>query len=667
MKLLMEHEAKEILEKHGIPTARCIFAESEEEAVKAARQIGFPVVMKVAGRKIIHKSDVGGVALNIQSEDGVRETFRRLMAIGNAEGVNLQPMLEKGIEVIVGVAENEQFGSVVMFGLGGIFAEVLRDVSFRLLPLTTRDAEEMVREIRGYRLLEGYRGVRGDVRAVVELLVKVGEMVEEEGIVEMDLNPVFVYENGLRVADARMVVGERRRFDMEVGDISFFFNARSVAVVGASRNLMKPGGRIVSNLKDLGFSGKIYPVNPRADEILGYKCYPSVREIPDKVDIAVIAVPSKNAKQVVEDCAEKGVRGIVVVSAGFAEGWEKGRELEEEIVQIAKANGIRVIGPNTMGLLDPESGLTTFFSILRKIGKGNIGVLAQSGAFANFVLLSLWQVGFSRIIAIGNKCDVNEVEVLKYLDDDERTDVIAVYLEGFTNGRKLYEVMKECKKPVVVLKSGRTEAGKRSALSHTASISTSEEVFEAACKQAGVVKVYDYEEMIDAVKALALMPLPRGNRVGVIQPSGAECVMSADAVVENGLKLAAYSESTLNRIYELSPEWHSINNPLDLYPIAEKSGDEVFVELLKVFAEDDNIDAIVAGIFLPSLVRLGFDFSWVREYNKPVLFTMKDDIEELRKARVEIEKSGVPVYPTPERAVRALKNMLTVSKKFGMM
>nr|WP_290597316.1 acetate--CoA ligase [Archaeoglobus sp. JdFR-39] len=663
MKPLMEHEAKEILEKHGITTTKCIFCQSEEEAVRAARNIGFPVVMKVAGRKIIHKSDVGGVALNIENEREVIETFRKLIAIENAEGVNVQAMAEKGIEVILGVAENEQFGSILMFGLGGIFVEVLKDVSFRLLPLSVEDAEEMVKEVKGYKLLQGYRGVKGDVNALINLIMKVGKMVEEEGIVEMDLNPVFVYEKGYCVVDARMVVGERKSFDMEIGDISFFFDAQSIAVIGASRNIFKPGGKVVDNLKNLGFKGRVYPVNPNADEILGYKCYPSVKAIPDNVDIAVIAIPSKNAKQVVEECAEKGVKGIVVLSGGFAEGWEQGRDLEREIVKIARKSGIRIIGPNTMGILDPESGLTSFFSILRKIGSGNIGVLAQSGAFANFVLLSLWHVGFSRIIAIGNKCDINEVEVLKYLVDDDKTKVIAVYLEGFTNGRKFYEIMKESKKPIIVFKSGRTEAGKRSALSHTASISTSEEIFDAACKQAGVAKVYDFEELVDTVKAISLQPLPKGDRVGVIQPSGAECVMSADAVVENGLKLASYSDLTLEKIYELAPEWHSINNPLDLYPIAEQSGDEAFIDVLRVFAEDENIDAIVAGIFIPSLMKLGIDFSWLREYNKPVLFTMKDDIEELRKAKMMIEKNGFPVYTTPERAVRSLRNMWFISKK----
>jgi len=352
-----------------------------------------------------------------------------------------------------------------------------------------------------------------------------------------------------------------------------------------------------------------------------------------------------------------------VLSGGFAEGWEQGKELERQIVEIARKSGIRIIGPNTMGILDPESGLTSFFSILRKLGGGGIGLLAQSGAVANFMLLPLWHVGFSRILAIGNKADVGEVEALNYLLNDHKTKVVAVYLEGFTNGRKFYELMKAAKKPIVVLKSGRTEAGKRSALSHTASISTSEEIFEAACRQAGVAKVYDFEELVDVAKGFALQPLPRGSRVGVIQPSGAECVMSADAVVENGLKLAKYSEETLEKLYELAPEWHSINNPLDLYPIAEKSGDEVFNEVLRIFNEDENIDAIVAGVFIPSLIKLGVDFSWTREFRKPLLFNMKDDIEELRKARIEIERSGVPVYPTPERAVRVLRHMVAVADK----
>ncbi|MEM2022534.1 MAG: acetate--CoA ligase family protein [Archaeoglobaceae archaeon] len=663
--MLLEHEAKEILEKYGIRTARCIFAESEEKAVSAARQIGFPVVMKVASRKIVHKSDVNGVRLNVKSEEEVRRNFNELMAIDGAEGVNVQPMLQQGIEVIVGVAENEQFGSVAMFGLGGVFVEVLKDVSFRLLPITKRDAEEMVREIKGYRILQGYRGKKADISAIVDLLLKINDVVEKESVVEMDLNPVFVYENGYAVADARMVVGKRKNFNYELGDLSVLFNPRSVAVVGASREAGKPGNQVILNLQNMGFEGKIFPVNPKVDFIYGLKCYPSVKDIPEEVDIAIIAVPSKFVPSVIEECVAKKIKGAIVLSGGFSEGWEKGAEIEKRMVEIAKKNGMRILGPNTMGILDMDGKFTSFFSYLLKIGKGNIGVVAQSGAFANFSLLYLHHIGVSRILALGNTADVTEYEALNFLCQDEKTKVIAAYFEGFKNGRALYEVMKSCKKPIVVLKSGRTEAGKRSALSHTASLSTSEEVFDAVCKQARVVKTRDFEELVDAVKAISLQPLPKGDRVAIIEPSGAECVMSADAVEEHGLRLAKYSDISISKLYDLVPEWHSINNPLDLYPFIERNGDRVLFDVIKIFMEDEGIDAIISGLFIPSLPNLTFELDWVKSYEKPLYFTLKYEIMELFEIRRKIETLGFPVYPTPERAVRALKHSLIAKEKIG--
>ncbi|RLI77086.1 acyl-CoA synthetase (NDP forming) [Archaeoglobales archaeon] len=655
--LLMEHESKELLEKHGIKTARCIFVQDENEAIKAAKSIGFPVVMKVASREILHKSDVGGVILNVNNESEAKKAFNKLMSIEDVEGVNVQPMLKKGIEIIIGVTHDEQFGSVLMFGLGGIFVEVLKDVSFRLIPLTKQDAEEMIKETKGYRLLEGCRECKGDVNALIELILKVSDVVENESILEMDLNPVFVYEKGYVVADARIVVGNKKSFKEKIGDISFFFNPKSVAIIGASRDPRSPGHTIVENL--LSYKGKIYPINPKAEEILGLKCYPSLGDV-DSIDVAIIAVPSKNVVEIVNECAEKNVKGIIVISGGFAEGWEYGSELEREIVEIAKSKGIRIIGPNTMGVLNPENGFTSFFSPITRMNLktklGNIGVLSQSGAFANFLLFSLHHIGFSKIISIGNKCDVDEVESLNYLLNDKKTEVIAVYLEGFTNGRAFYELMKKSNKPIVVLKSGRTKAGKKSALTHTASISTSDDVFKAACKQAKVVKVRDYDELVDVVKALSLLPLPKGDRIAVIQPSGAECVMSADAVEENGLRLAEYSDKTLERLVELSPEWHTISNPLDLYPIIEKSGDKAFFEILEIVANDDNVDAIVTGAFISLLLKQ--DFRWLKKIEKPILFTFKDDLEMFRQAKMKVENLGFPVYSTPERAIRALKHML---------
>ncbi|MET1124172.1 MAG: CoA-binding protein, partial [Archaeoglobaceae archaeon] len=447
------------------------------------------------------------------------------------------------------------------------------------------------------------------------------------------------------------------------GDISFFFKPRSVAVIGASREFGKPGNQVVANLLQLGYEGNIYPVNPRASEIYGLRAYPSIKDVPDDVEVAIIAVPSRFVPQAVKECAEKGVKGAVILSGGFSEGWDYGKEIEREVVEIARSSGMRLIGPNTMGVLDAYNKFTSFFSFLLRVKEGNVGVIAQSGAFANFSLLYLQHIGVSRVIALGNTCDVTEYEALDFLAKDEKTKVIAVYLEGFTNGRAFYEVLRNCRKPVVILKAGRTEAGKRSALSHTASLSTSDEVFAAACRQAGAVKVRDFEELVDAVKAMSLQPPPKGDRVGVIEPSGAECVMAADAVEEEGLRLAKYSERTVRKLYELVPEWHSVNNPLDLYPFLEQRGREVYKDVVRIFLEDENIDAVICGVFIPLFMDGKFDLSWLKGYDKPVFFTLKYEVEELMKLRRSIEEQGFPVYPTPERAVRALRHMLECSSE----
>jgi acyl-CoA synthetase (NDP forming) len=218
---------------------------------------------------------------------------------------------------------------------------------------------------------------------------------------------------------------------------------------------------------------------------------------------------------------------------------------------------------------------------------------------------------------------------------------------------------------VVILKSGRTEAGKRSALSHTASISKGDELFEGVCKQAGALKLKDYEEFVDTVKALALLPIPKGNRVGVIQPSGAECVMSADAVEEEGMRIATFSDRTKSKLQELAPEWHTVQNPVDLYPIIERSGDMVLFDVIRLLCEDENVDAIVSGIFIPSLLGLDLEMlSEFKKYSKPIIFTMKEDVDPLRGVKMQIE-TKFPVYPTPERAVRVLRNMYYFHKKFN--
>jgi len=663
--LLLEQEAKELLESYGIKTALGKICFSEDDAVEFAKKIGFPVVMKVHG--ILHKSDVGGVLLDIRNEDEVRIAFRRLSSIEGAKGVNVQPML-KGVELIVGSAEDEQFGSYIMFGLGGIFAEVLRDVSFRLVPISRRDAEEMIREIRGYRILEGYRGIKVDRDSIVDLLLKVSEIVEKEEIVEMDLNPVFANENGCFVADARIVKGKKRRFDFDLREIDFFFNPRSVAVVGASRSYGKPGNRIVENLKIFGFQGRIYPINPNAEEIHGFKCYPSVKDVPDELDVAIVAVPAKNVPEVMKDCAEKGVKGVVIVSSGFSEEGEKGAEIERKVIDIARKSGILIFGPNTTGVMNTETGFITSFAVLRKIRRGNISIVAQTGLFLGVLMETIASnnpgIGFSKLVGMGNKIDVQDHEVLNYLISDEKTKVIGMYVEGFRNGRAFFEISKKSRKPIVVFKSGRSEYGKKAAMSHTASIGGRDDIFNAVCRQANLIRVFSFDELINVSKALAMQPLPYGKNVAVIHYTGSGCVQAADAVYFSGLKLAELSDETKKKIMEVTPEWHQVNNPLDIWPMVEYHGMKRPYDVsIKAMLEDKNIDSIVVAVWCSALWKYMPNFDELKKFGKTIYFVIEGPREEVHSLGAEYEMNGFPVFPNVITAIEVLGKVTDYAAK----
>ncbi|MET1124833.1 MAG: acetate--CoA ligase family protein [Archaeoglobaceae archaeon] len=651
MQLLMEHEAKELLERHGIATARCIFAESEEEAVKAAKLIGFPVVMKVASPKIVHKSDVGGVKLNVRSEEEVRRNFSELMKIEGAVGVNVQPMLPQGLEVIVGVAENEQFGSVAMFGLGGVFVEVLRDVSFRLLPLTKRDAEEMVKEIRGYRIFE-YRGKRYDVKAIVDLLLKLNEIVEEESVIEMDLNPVFVYEKGCVVADARIVVGERRRFEYEVGDISFFFKPRSVAVVGASSNPLKVGYSVVKSL--LKSDVTVYPVNPNLSELESLKVYPSVSSIEDDVDVAVIAVPAEKVLEVVRECAKKGVKGAIVISSGFREAEdERGKVLQEELRRIAKEEGIRIIGPNVFGIVSVVNNVNASFTpMFSELKKGKIALVSQSGGICHYILHNA-DVGFSHVIHLGNMCDVDFCDVFEFLANDESTEVVAVYVEGLDNGRSFYDSLKKLcsKKKVVVMKAGRSETTRRASLGHTGSMAGDWDVFRAAAMQAGAVFVETPIELHDIAKLLASFEI---GDVAVLTIQAGLGIVACDIIEACGGRIAKLSEETRRKLRELLPPITFRDNPVDL----SFSGLdlETFSRVVDAVSEDENVGTILFlyAVAPPSWVIPVEAVKAVLKPKKPTVIVYSSTQENYAEIKNALEKEGAIVFPSIERAARAV-------------
>lgn len=449
--------------------------------------------------------------------------------------------------------------------------------------------------------------------------------------------------------------------------LRFLFEPKSVAVVGASRNPLKFGHFLLKNLLDLGFKGKVYPVNPNADKVLGLQAYPRVDLIDDDVELAVIIVPASKVPQIMEDCSKKHVRGVVICSSGFREAGKVGGRLEERIVATARKAGIRVIGPNTTGIVNTSNNFTTSFVPLPKLKRGSVAFVAQTGLFAAAAfwwIVSKQPFGISKIVGLGNKCDVDDAEVLDYLAQDEDTKVIAIYLEGVKDGRKLFEVFKRVakKKPIIVLKSGRSPAGIKASFSHTGSLAVNDEVFDAACKQAGVIRVDgDLEKLLDITKAFALQPLPKGNKVGVITVTGAGGVMTSDECAKQGLKLADLSDQTLAEIRSNMPSWAAVSNPVDIEPLFEVVGPEDSIKIaLNAALQDENVDsAVILFVAVPRLIPF-FNVKNVVENTmqsytqKPVLSYLigfKDTVDSLT---TQLEEMNIPVYSSIERCVEAL-------------
>jgi acetyl coenzyme A synthetase (ADP forming)-like protein len=433
-------------------------------------------------------------------------------------------------------------------------------------------------------------------------------------------------------------------------------NPRSIAVIGASRNPEKIGYVVLKQLFSK-FRGKLYPINPSADEILGLRCYKSIMEVPDVVDLAVIAVPADHVIEVIKECGAKGVKAAVVLSSGFAEIGN--RELEERLVEEARKGGVRIIGPNCMGIFDPGRGIDMLFvkeELLPRCKPGSIALLSQSGSVGTNMLSMLrrMNLGISTFVSYGNKADVDEADLLDVLADDERTRVITIYLEGVRDGRRLMNAIRRTRKPVVVLKVGRSEAGERAVASHTGSLAGSSRLYIAALRQAGAVIVDSMEELIDASKALSMQPPVMGKRVFIVTNGGGYGIMAVDELERRGMAVPKTPDEIKAILKKEFPPYYSLENPIDL---TANSTPDQYRMVLNILCNSDVCDAILV---IPLMGIPNFDPMEVAEVissmkcKKPVVVSFVSHTEETDKAKEIIEGSGIPVYESPERAARAI-------------
>lgn len=449
-------------------------------------------------------------------------------------------------------------------------------------------------------------------------------------------------------------------------DLSAIFAPRSVAVIGASRDPRKVGHAIFQNiLKD--FQGVVYPVNPKAQAISAVRTYPSVADIPDPVDLAIVVVPARDVRAVLEECGRKAVRGVVVISAGFREAGPEGRRREDEVKAAIRTHSFALVGPNCLGVLntDPQVRLNATFARAMPEA-GNIAFLSQSGALTTAVLdyARARGIGFSKVVSLGNKADVDELELLTALRDDPRTDVILLYLEDLTDGRRFITLCREITgeiaqpKPILAVKSGRTPAGARAVSSHTGALAGSDEVYDAIFLQSGVLRVETVEELFNYALAFANQPLPSGRRVAIVTNAGGPGILAADASVRQGLELAAFTEGTKQAMRLALPQEAAVENPVDVIGDAQH---ERYQAAVRAVLRDQGCDGAIV-LLTPQAVTDIEEIARVvsaeaRAGRKPVLASFMGLVDVSGGVRV-LEEARIPHYGFPEDAVRAFQAMV---------
>ncbi|MEW6441037.1 MAG: CoA-binding protein [bacterium] len=448
--------------------------------------------------------------------------------------------------------------------------------------------------------------------------------------------------------------------------------SRSVAVFGASRDPLKPGALILKVLQDVGFQGQVAGINPQGGEMHGVRLYRSLDEIPFPVDLAVMLIPPGAVPGAVAECGRRGVKGVVITSEGFAESGPAGSGYQEQVRRILAETGMRGFGPNTLGLVNTATKLTTsYFSDKRTLEPGSVGFAAQSGIFVGALLRylsSLEGLGISKGLGMGNKVDVDECDALAYLREDEQTRVVGLYLEGIRDGRRFLEEARRTvrKKPVLLLKGGRTAEGARATASHTASLAVDDHIVDGALRQAGVLRMAGIDELIGTLKGLLWTPLPKGDRIALVTYSGAQAIMSVDKAVELGLGISRFSPETREKLSSVIATAAKARNPVDLFPDMMIHGfEKTSTEILKALLEDEGVHGVLFISFaiwgsepyrpLVDLIK--------KKPRKPIFFSLLGPREEVELCRAFLETNRIPFFLFPELGVQAFANMWRYARR----
>src|SRR6476661_7157882 len=659
-------EGKLVCDAYGIPVPKEGVAKSAAEAAKLASGMGFPVVMKIVSPDILHKTEAGGVVVGLKTAadaekayDTILANAKKYKADAKIDGVQVQQMLAGGTEVIVGSITDGSFGKLVAFGLGGVLVEVLKDITFRMAPASRQDALSMLDGIQAHEMLKGVRGsdpVNRD--AIADIIVNVSKLITDfPEITEMDLNPVFATKKDAIAADVRIVVDfapkpprPRPNHDDIVRQMNRIMKPKSVAVIGASAETGKIGNSVMKNLINGGYKGEIYPIHPKADEIMGKKVYKSVKDISGEVDIAVFAIPASLVAGALIECGEKKVVGAILIPSGYAEtGNLKG---QEEIQAIGQKYGIRLMGPNIYGFYYTHANLCATFCTAYDV-KGSAALSSQSGGIGMAIIgfSRSAKMGVSAIVGLGNKSDIDEDDLLAFFEQDPNTAIIAQHCEDLKDGRAFAEAAKRVskKKPVVVLKAGRTSAGAKAASSHTGALAGNDKIYEDVFAQSGVIRARSLRQLLEFARGVPVLPTPKGENILIITGAGGSGVLLSDSVVDNGMSLMAMPPDLDAAFRKFIPPFGAAGNPVDI------TGGEppiTYVNTVKLGLEDTRIHSLILGywhtivtppmVFAKNMVEIKNAMK-AKGIEKPIVASLAGDVE-VEEAADYLYQNGIVAY-----------------------
>lgn len=710
---LSEAASKELLSPFGVPFAQERVCSTVESAVEAAKEIGFPVVIKLSGDNIAHKTERGLVRLNVANAENAKQACQDLLnRTVDGDGVVsflVAEMVKGDRELIVGVINDPQFGYMVALGIGGVFAEAIDDVVLRPLPLTENQALQMIDDVHHQSILGPFRGTRPvNRRQLANVLANMSDVVAAHPEIEsLDINPLIARNDGSLVAvDALVGIGRVQDHPKDAKVSTFvptpkhfdaLFNPRAIVVIGASSHPGKFGFVSLHNALANQFAGGIYATNLQRENILGVQTVSDLSELPvGEIDLAFFCTPASSNEALLKQCAQLGISSAFIASAGYRESGDAGEKAETSLLALANSLGMLIAGPNGQGVVSTPASLCLQI-VAPYPPRGGISVASQSGNFVSSFLNYSRQsgVGIARAISAGNATQISVEDFLDFFASDVETKVALTYIENVGNGDALLQSMKNITavKPLVVLKGGATAAGSKAAQSHTGAMASNDRVFLGSTRSTGAIKVSSVEEAFDTAATFATQPLPHGKRVAVLTTVGGWGVVTADAIARDGvLDLVDLSDDLMAQLSTLLPPRWSRNNPIDC---AGGETRDTVTEIMDIVAGHETVDAVIfLGIGIQSnqakMMRSGGFFPdhglerivsyhekqderyamTAREvsnkYGKPILIATELAVADPQNAGPKaVRNSGAYCYPTGARAATSLAHLYEYAKYRG--